>query len=288
MNPPLLHRAQVVSLLLFSSLAFALAFGLAYQQDGTRVSQAGQLAWFHFLYAQELKDDMAVIDWSKTTGNLDGLRAFQVKVNSKVVAEGGNRDFLPDAAVDGVAYRFPSSWNYRVTSKKDPQEVKEFILVVDTWPGPLLWGLLFLTGTFLAGFTLAVQTKYLKSASLKITESGPRSGVAMPAAVLASPAPPPEISLPGGEPFLLIDKNYVIQRASPRAAELLGENFESLMNRHLLDLMPDPLFIQAIEKAEEIKLLKPFPRRPHLTAFLKRHTHGCLVLFESPGESKSP
>jgi hypothetical protein len=287
--PPFFHRSQVISLLLFSALAFASAFGLAYQQDRIRVAQAGQLAWFHFLYAEELKDDMAVIDWSKTTGNLDGLRAFQVKVNSKVVAEGGNRDFLPDAPAEGTAYHFPSGWTYRVTSKTDPPEVKEFILVVDTWPGPWLWGLLFFGGTFLTGGFLAIQTKNLKSApSIKTPAPGSRSELAAPSVARASEAQAPDKSPPSGEPYLLIDKNYVIQRASARAAELLGENLDALMNRHLLDLMPDPLFIQAIEKGEEIKCLKPFPGRPHLSVFLKQDGQGCLVLFESPGESKSP
>jgi hypothetical protein len=286
---PLPHRAQVFTLLLFPLLAFALAFELAYQQDKIRVAETGQLAWFHFLYAEELKDDMAVIDWSKNTGNLSGLRAFQVKVNSKVVAEGGNRDFLTDSTAEVIRYHFPSGWTYHVTSKSGSQDLNEFTLEINTWPGPFLWGLLFLAGSFLSGCLLAFQTKNSKS-SPSIIVPAPASRKEWTGQSLASSSavPEPDKNLPQGESFLLIDKNYMIKQASAGAAELLGENLDALMNRHLLDLMPDPLFIQAMEKAEEIKLSKPFPERPHLSVFLKPHSQGCLVFLEGPKESKSP
>jgi hypothetical protein len=287
--PPRLHRAQVFTLLLFSALAFALAFGLAYRQDKIRVAETGQLAWFHFLYAEELKDDMAVIDWSKNTGNLSGLRAFQVKVNSKVVAEGGNRDFLTDPTMEGVLYHFPSGWTYHAISRSYPQDIKEFILEMNTWPGPLLWGLLFLAASFLSGCLLALQTKNSKSPpSIKVPAPASRNEWAGPSLAGSSAVPAPDKNLTKGEPFLLIDHNYVIKQVSAGAAELLGENLDALMDRHLLDLMPDPLFIQAIEKAEEIKLSNPFPARPHLSVFLKPHNHGCLVFLEGLRESKSP
>ncbi len=81
-------RHPLIRLLLFSTLAFASGFGLAYRQDRIRAEEIGRLTWSHFSYAEELKDDMAVIDWSNDMKNLDGLRVFQADLNSKVIAEG--------------------------------------------------------------------------------------------------------------------------------------------------------------------------------------------------------
>ena len=62
MRSPPFNRLGGLALLLFSPLlAFGLGFTFAYQQDQLRVSELGRIAWLHFQYAEELKDDMAVI-----------------------------------------------------------------------------------------------------------------------------------------------------------------------------------------------------------------------------------
>ena len=83
------------------------------------------------------------------------------------------------------------------------------------------------------------------------------------------------------KPFLFLDRNYVIQQVTPEAARLLKRNLDDLLNGHLFDLNPEPSLMQAIEKAEEAKLSKPFLTNPNLTAFLKPDPNGTLLYLES-------
>ena len=69
---------NLLLLVLLALIAFIVSFGVAYQQDEARVMDFGKLAWAHLSYAEELKDDMAVIDWSKNLEKMDTIRAFQV------------------------------------------------------------------------------------------------------------------------------------------------------------------------------------------------------------------
>jgi hypothetical protein len=296
MNPfTLFSRRQFITLVLFSTLSFALGFGLSYQQDGNQVGEMGQLALAHLSYAQELKDDMAVIDWSKNVEKLNGLRSFQFKVNSKVTIEGGNQDFLAHPIEDGIGYDFPSSWSYRITSNSDPQNVKEFILICNLWPGPFLWGLFSFGSAFFAGFiVMALQTKNSKMMSPKIPTVASENNFTEPLKTLTSRSNPFSASIThigasnNGKPFLLVDTALIILQASTQAADLLGKNLDLLNKSHLIDLKPHPLLVQAIENAEEAKFLNPFAEHPHLTAFVKRDVKGCFIFLESRSETSKP
>lgn len=81
-------RITLFLTLCLSVLAFSLVFSLSFQQDRAQVAEIGYLAWSHFFYAAELKDDMAVIDWSKNLEKLESVRAFLVEADSKNVARG--------------------------------------------------------------------------------------------------------------------------------------------------------------------------------------------------------
>ena len=296
MNPfPPFNRCQFIALLLFSTLSFALGFSLSYQQDGNQVGEIGRLASAHLSYAEELKDDMAVIDWSKNLEKLNGLRSFQVKVNSKVTAEGGNQDFLAHPVAEGIGYEFPSTWSYRATSNADPQNVKEFILIYNLWPGPFLLGLFYFGGAFLGGaIVMALQTKNSKIIRPKVSIVPSQNNFTVSLKTPTSsadplPAPVIPIETPNnGKPFLLVDNALIILEASTQAAELLGANLNLLSKIHLIDLKPHPLLVQAVENAEEGKFLNPFAEHPHLIAFVKRDIKGCLIFLESRSETSNP
>lgn len=270
--------ARWLPVLLLSAAAFCSAWSLSYYQDQTRVTELGNLAWRHFLYALELKDDMETIDWSKNLESLENVRAFQLKVNSKVIAEGGNRSYLPTEAPSGTSFSLVSNWEFRTASQKDPQNPVEFLLVYHAWPGSLIWGLFAFTACFVSG----ISVQFLVSRpSLKepLEDSNPHSAQARP--FIKSTRPVASIPLQDEDPFILIDNNYLIQKVTQKAHELLKGEPALAPNGHLLDLSPDPLLIQAIERAEEGRLLKPFPAHPHLSVSLKPDPNGCLLLLES-------
>ena len=273
-------------LFLFPLLALCLGFVLSYQQDQMRVSELGRIAWLHFLYAEELKDDMAVIDWSKNLEKLGNVRAFEANVDSKTVAGGGNRDFLLSGTPEGVSYHFPSEWSYHVFSAKEGSPIKEFILVCHSSPGPLLWALFSFFASCLsaagAGLLILLNQKPVSSKDLSLSRNP--STVSVSANTIPSLKPHPK-SILENIPFLFLDKQYVIQEVSPQAGDLLGKNPQNLAQAHILDLSPSPQLLQALEKAEETKIPDSFSDHPGLSVHLKPDPNGFLLILEgSPSD----
>jgi hypothetical protein len=286
MKAPLPPRGLLLLFLL--SLVFSfLAFFTAYQQDVARVSSLGQLAWAHLSYAEELKDDMAVIDWSKNLENLEDIRAFQVTSNSKVIAEGGNRNCLPTTSAPGVTYRFPSDWNFQTIASKGPLSPMEFTLVLHSGPSPFLLGLFSFFASWVVGYGTAFLSHPTPAPSSKkiLVPYDPHDSQApLPSAVRPAIGPSTD-STARKEACFFIDKNYVIRQASAEVAGCLQKKVEELLGRHLIDLAPDPLLIQAFEKGTETKILKPFPAYPDVSATVKPQPDGYLLILELPHAS---
>lgn len=277
------NRLVLVPSLLLAIPAFFLGFGLAYHQDEIQALNVGNLAWLHLSYAEELKDDMAIIDWSKNLEKLDGLRAFEVISGSKIIAEGGNRNYLPSAVPEGAAYLFPGDWTLRMVSEKPPAPSLEFTLVLHPWPGPLFLGGIFFgiclaSGCALGWFSIKASLKpiSMKTFPDEIAQS------ATPAVLMGNrgPGKSTAASLKKNTAYLFIDKDYVIRQVSPEAAAFLKKNSEELLNAHLLDLTPNPDLIQAFEKAGEATISKPFLDHSDLLAHLKPENDGCIVVLE--------
>lgn len=291
MNPSFVKQV-LFPFLLCSFLAFLSGFGLAYRQDEIQASNIGDLAWLHLSYAEELKDDMAVIDWSKNLEKLDSVQAFQVVLNSKIIAEGGNKNYLPSSVPQGVAYLFPSEWSFRVGSEKPQVPPVEFTLVLHLGPGPLLWGL-FVFGFCLAGgcgvgfFSRRVVPAPSHPAKSAPAEKAIPSTSATPAETRA-PVKSAVALLKKNTAYLFIDKDYVIRQTSPEAASFFQKQPGELLNGHFLDLAPDPSLIQAFEKSEETKVLKPFLSHLDLVAHLKPDSDGYLLVLERKPGSLSP
>lgn len=283
---PAFQRTLILSLF-FSILAFCFGFGISYRQDRNEVIEIGQLAWDHLIYALELKDDMAVIDWSKNLEKLDHLLSFQVKVGSKDIAEGGNRNFLSPEIPEGVSYIFPSNWRFRIVLDKSAQDSKEFILVYHSWPGSMIWGLLVFSVCMAVG--LAVGIFSVNKASLKSPKTKPirdePQAVNKPSGLSIQPT---YAQIKNNTPSFFIDKNYIIQQANPDAAVFLQTSSDHLLNNHLLDLDPDPYLIQAIEKAIETRVKIPFPKYPNISLLLKPDPNGSLLILERNDTLESP
>jgi hypothetical protein len=274
-----IHKSNLLITLAFSVLAFGVGFGISYHQDSVRVGEFGQLVWFHLNYAEELKDDMAVIDWSKNLQKFDDVLVFQATNDKKVMAEGGNRNFLPPLNKEGVYFSLPPRWVFHKEMMNFEKKKKELTVVYRVWPGPVNWGFF----SFILCFVTGLGTTGLASLFLPVKTSQPSPAVALlKPKVTQSDIRPQNIPHSKNEkPFLFLDKNYVIQQVTPEAARLLQRSPDDLLNGHLFDLNPEPSLMQAIEKAEEVKLLNPFLTNPKISASLKSDPNGTLVFLES-------
>jgi hypothetical protein len=280
MKIPPKYRKHAFSAALVIALAASLAtFSISYRLDYAHASEAASLARHHWLYAVEMNDDMAVIDWSKNLENLDNVKAFQASVNGKSSASGGNRHFLPSAFREGVFFVFPDTWTYGWRDAPLGQNSRELILVFRFRPGPvLLCFLVFLScivTAFLAGSRVQ-NTAPLPSAIKEAGDPGcgPGGSSPLPASVEAQ-------SNDAETAFLFLDKQFIIRRVSSRAASILGQGSEHLPNGHLLDLSPGPRLMEAIENAETTRLSDAFPSRPGLCVRLKPDPHGIFLFLES-------
>ncbi len=287
-SPFSFHRRRLLFFLfLLPILAFPVAFLTAYQGDAVRVMSLGQLAWAHLSYAEELKDDMAVIDWSKNLERLEDVRAFQVALNSKVVAQGGNIKYIPAKPAPGVSFLYPSDWSFQSTSNQGPLSSLQFTAVFHSWPGPFFWGVF---ASLLCGGTGMILVFLSPSAS---ASAAPRTDILYgPADRPSNPAPVssfqdhpfPSNPWKGSQSCLFIDKTYVIRQVSPEVAGLLLKKAEELQDGHLLDLAPDAILLQAFENGVEAKILKPFPGHPHISATLKPDSNGYWLILEGANQ----
>lgn len=277
--PP--SKLILAQLLLLSLLAFGFGFFISFRQEKNRVLEEGQLAWLHLTYALDLRDDMAVIDWSKNLEALEGVSAFQAKAGPKILAEGGNRDYLEPVAGPGIYFLPPSRWIFFQRGTRGRQDPREFTFVDASSPGPLLWGF-FGFAACLAGSIISVwlfagfspPTDSPSGASAKKPEPGEGPLLIRPAVPTAALEK---------RPFLFLDKQFVIQEVSPEASLLLQRDSADLLQGHIFDLKPDPSLMKAMEKNEEVKLLTPFLSYPHLLVFLKPDPNGTLLFLESLG-----
>jgi hypothetical protein len=260
--------------------AATIGFILSYQDEQTRFSEMGLIAESHLNYALQLKDDMALIDWSKGLEKLPSISAFQAVSDSKVVAEGGNKQLCPPIAADGISFQFPYRWMVHFSFRKDSVTPIALTLVFQDLRGPLFWGLF----TFLACLGLGWALIGLGGLSKKLS-SFPESTVSPlkndPTVVK------PIVSIKNDESFtLVLDKDYIICQVTASAAKALGRQVSELVGNHFLDLLPDPTVMKAIEESKEIKLLKPFPSHPELSALLRPVPEGTILIFETQAGSQ--
>ncbi|HTA76133.1 MAG TPA: hypothetical protein VK791_03130 [bacterium] len=250
-------------------IAGTLGFTLSYQDEQTRFSQMASIAESHLSYAAQLKDDMALIDWSKGLEKLPSILAFRANLDTKVLAEGGNKQFCPATAPNGVSFEFPYRW---VIHWQKDSTMLELTLVFQNFRGPLFWALcaIFIClGTGWGLISYLSSPKTLSSSTQKIAPIKKPSVLNL------------IVETSNDQSFTLaLDKDYVICQVTPLAARALDKQVSELVGSHFLDLLPDPSVMKAIDEAKEIKLIKPFPSHPHLSALLQPAAHGTVLILE--------
>jgi|GEM_PF-6842578 len=270
---------------LVSLAAFIGAFQTAYYQDIRKMKDLTDLALSHFQYADSLHDDMGIIDWAKDLEKLDEVRAFRIKINERIVVEGGNRDLLPPTIQEGAFYHLPSNWTYQVTSASNPAQIKTFDLVFSSSPGPLSWGLAvgfwtLFTGAVFLYFPFLAARKNAPSQSRRLEESDPQP------LVRNQNSDPQEVRSTGSD-ILFVDSHFIIHEAGDGVASLLGKSSQNLRSLHLLDLNPDPALIQAMEKGVECDVPNPLPEYGKMNASLKIAPGGFHIHLKSQQEAKT-
>ena len=288
MNAPALTAKSIHGLkFLLPFFTFIIGFFISYQQDRIHVSEVGHLAWLHWRYASDLKDDMAVIDWSKNLEGMEAILAFQVKSGPNIITDGGNREYLGVRNQDGISFELPDRWSYVQSLKKDSPASDQFTMVYHSVPGPLLWGLV----TSAASLLPLLMSGFISKDSSKNQKNNPggSSSLGVPSQASSTPilpADPPSVKI--NNPHIFIDKHYLIQQVTPEAALWLQKSSDDLSQSHLFDLKPTSRLIQAIDGNEEVKLLNPFLSYPLLSVFLKPDPNGTLLFLERREETKAP
>ncbi|HUO56846.1 MAG TPA: hypothetical protein VMV05_01600 [bacterium] len=261
---------------ILSILSFTIGFGVSFQSDSSRAQELGQLAWNHLLYAIELKDDMAMIDWAKSLEKSENCLAFRASHNSKTLAEGGNQDFINKVDLT-LPFAFPNHFYAVFVSNKPSTNTVTLLLVYRANPGPVAWGVLALVISFISG---AFSAWALARQPLP---RGVNPDSASIGQVQISKPIPPEATysktVKPDQAYLFLDKQFVIRQAHPKAAEFFGKKTDDLLNGHLFDLAPDPQLMKAIEEGLEIKNLKPFHLNPNLSVTLQPDPNGTLLVL---------
>lgn len=279
-NPLRTAKSQWIILLIIALAASVLGFGLSYQDEQIRFSQMSLLAEAHLIYALQLKDDMALIDWSKGLENLPSVLAFQVHTGSTVVAEGGNKEMCPVVSNDSFSFDFPYRWIVHSTFNKASVIPSDLTMVFQDFHGPLLWSIYFFLVSFVTGFILL---------RLKVT---PKT-IQFPTAQIVPTVKNTEATqtfvsvIDEKSPTLSLDADYMISQATPLAAKALDRSMSNLVGSHFLDLLPDPSVMKVIAEAKETILLKPFPSHPHLSVLIRPLPEGTVLILQNENRAES-
>ena len=271
--------------LLLPVLSFGAGFGLAFQSGQGRALEACHMTAAYLAYTLELKDDMAVIDWSKDLQKSDNVLAFRATAGSKIVAEGGNRNLLSGPIPFGTHYLFPDLFLCHETIAKNPQNPADLLFIYRVVPSPLSGGFVAALASLLSLLALRWSTRTHPSTEKSTSPTVSPKLESAPQLVKAVPKP---LSTQPDGPYLLLDRNFVVLQASPEAARVFGKEPSALSQSHLLDLSPDPLLMQAVEKAEEAELRTAFLAHPQVGIKLKPGPDGLFLFLKVTEGSKPP
>ncbi len=263
-------KSPWIIVLALACVAGTLGFMLSYQDEQTQFSQMASIAESHLSYASQLKDDMALIDWSKGLEKLPSILAFRASFDNKVIAEGGNKQFCPDTMPNGVSFEFPYRWIVQWQKDSAPLQLT---MVFQNFRGPLFWSL--------CVFLICLGTGWVLIGYMHSHQALTPTGAAEPAPIKKHSAVKPIINVANEQSYTLaLDKDYMICQVTPLAAKVLDKQVSDLVGSHFLDLLPDPAVMKAIEEAKEIRLIKPFPSHPNLGALLQPAAHGTVLILE--------
>jgi len=258
-----------------SLVLFSCGFFLAYHQDAREAEKFSHIAFSHFSQSRLARDDMGLIDWARDLEYSEGVLAFKAAQGGKILAKGGNQNFIPFSSIPGTRFVLPSTWITRLGSENDSQGRETFDLALALWPGPLLWGLFGLG----AAWTMGAFVFWGLSRAAGPMEEMKTQEPPVWAREFENPLPTPSAE----SLFLFLDSNCVVRNASPTATKLFGEKHPALMGLHLLDLKPHPSVIKAIGEKSPQELKNAFPAFPSIVLTLEVLPEGFMfVIKENP------
>src|SRR5665213_3413130 len=207
-------KLQWIIVLTLSLSAGALGFYLSYQDEQTRFSEMNAVAESHLIYALQLKDDMAFIDWSKSLEKLPSVLTFQAHSGLKVIAAGGNEQMCPVVSSDGLSFDFPYRWTVRSTFNKESGTPTNLTMVFQDFHGPLLWAICLFGVSFVPGLIL-IRLKVMSKTNL------PTPYLAVPAIQTEVIGKPSILEVDDKSSTLALDADYMICQVTPFAAKAL-------------------------------------------------------------------
>ncbi len=280
-SPQSALKLQWIIVITLALAAGALGFYLSYQEEQTRFSEISAVAESHLIYALQLKDDMALIDWSKDIEKLPSILTFQALSGSKVVAEGGNQTLCPIVSSDGLSFDFPYRWTFHSTFNKESGTLANLTMVFQDFRGPLLWAGCLFWVSFATGLILILLKIMPKTNSPAPDSDTPtiQTKVVVKTSVL---------KVDDKSSTLALDADYVISQVTPLAAKALDRQISDLVGSHFLDLSPDPSVMSVIEEAKETEFLKPFPSHPHISALIHPMPEGTLLVLKTGNNAERP
>lgn len=273
------RRKPWIILALASLLLFIVGF-----EAGRRQAFDASLFWGGFLLQEghallEADDDMGLVDWSKRLER-DGVAAFKfTRVlarqggTRRVLAQGGNERRIPPKLRKSISMLLPSTVLLVLTDRVG-EDALELVLLLPCASSPLTWGSLFLLLGLLCAWG-GHSLRSLERGALPKTATVARDRPVPPTGL---PVPPVLVQGQVGVERLLVDPGFKILEMDPGALGTLGLSPEQVQPSHLLDLLPDPAFMEAISKGGPSEWRGAFPSAPDVLVTWSKVQGGRTLL----------
>jgi hypothetical protein len=275
--------APILAICLIFFLSFVTGYYLAYQQSAGRAREEAQLSLAHLFYVLQLKDDMGLIDWSKSLEKDDDFLAYDVRLNGISKESGGNKTILPQNPVPGLVFQFPSQWNFHWTPQNKSYDA---LLVFEAKPLPWLWGLAF---SFCSSFGYILFIPGLRRPSPKNESKASLQSLAKEVNAPPSNAHLGNTSMADVNhslfPFLVISQDQEILQSSPSLSGVFG--FFQPGATIFFDLEPSHELTEHIKQGLGGRVENAFKKAPGQGATVKPIEVGMLLVLE-PSPPASP
>ncbi len=274
---------------LFVGIAFILLFaggyGLAYSLSYDRAASEAQLSIDHLSYILEVKDDMGLIDWSKSIEKLDDLLAYDVLINGVSKISGGNKTLVPQNLAEGLSFHFPAQWNFLWNPANKTYET---VFVFESTPSPWIGGLglsLFGLAGWFGCFIYLRGT--LQKTEQPLSPLPNNKHVATEGPDLTSKTQPPPSKARSTLPYLVVNNNFNITEFSPSLTDVFTF-FNPATHNFFLDLEPTEELLNRMEIREEGHVPNAFKSLKGRGATLKTLEEDLLLILEPSFEASTP
>ncbi len=273
------------SLWIIGILAFFsgfLNFYIAFESSAAGAERIFQLVHSQLVYVLSEKDDMELIDWGNLLQSSNPGLGLTANLDGKTVLSIGKIPANPFQAPLGFHFCFPNDWSFHSTETLSGLSAApfNFVLVLPLSPSPWSWAFLNGALALLVGIVAMILLKEksgLKPASETLERPAPA-----PISKSAQTPQPPEASKDIRVPHLRMDKGYLIRFVSPGVSDLFHKEAADILERHILDLSPQPGLLEILKRGQNDKISDAFLPPLRLSASLLRDQEDWVILLEAP------